>query len=155
MRYTEEKLGKKILIVIDDLDKMAPKQAEELFYGYSTVLTGLDCNLIYTMPRALMFSDIHDFIRIIRESAVKAYENDRDRIEKEDVNAYVVDQGNDYLRILTGKDFDILREVTDKHEKTDEDRFRELLFNLAILEYLDPEGELWYDVHPVVKGVLD
>lgn len=155
MRYAEEKIGKKILIVIDDLDKMAPKQAEELFYGYSTVLTGLDCNLIYTMPRALMFSDIHDFIRIIRESAVKAYENDRDRIEKEDVNAYVVDLGNDYLRILTGKDFDILREVTDKHEKTDEDRFRELLFNLAILEYLDPEGELWYDVHPVVKGVLD
>lgn len=222
--YTEEKLGKKILVIIDDLDKMAPKQAEELFYGYSTVLTGLDCNLIYTMPRALMFSDkyqwitrfydndikipnialfdraanrnnanwktmreiaekrmreqelplqtliseealelaiemsggvIHDFIRIIRESAVKAYENRRDRIEKEDVDAYVVDLRNDYLRILTGKDFEILRAVTDKHEKTDEDRFRELLFNLAILEYLDPEGELWYNVHPVIKGVLD
>jgi len=222
--YAEEKLGKKILVIIDDLDKMAPKQAEELFYGYSTVLTGLDCNLIYTMPRALMFSDkyqwiirfydndikilnialferggnrngenwrimreivekrtkeqglplqtlvsdealefaigmsggvIHDFIRIIRESAVKAYENKRNRIEKEDVNAYVIDLRNDYLRILTGKDFDILRAVTDKHEKTDADRFRELLFNLAILEYLDPEGELWYDVHPVVKGVLD
>jgi len=222
--YAEEKLGKKILVIIDDLDKMAPKQAEELFYGYSTVLTGLDCNLIYTMPRALMFSDkyqwitkfydndikipnialfdraanrnnanwktmreiaekrmreqelplqtlisdealelaiemsggvIHDFIRILRESTVKAYENSRDRIEKEDVDAYVVDLRNDYLRILTGKDFEILRAVTDKHEKTDEDRFRELLFNLAILEYLDPEGELWYNVHPVVKGVLD
>ena len=222
--YAEEKLGKKILVIIDDLDKMAPKQAEELFYGYSTVLTGLDCNLIYTMPRALVFSDkyqwiirfydndikipnialfemggnrndenwrimreivekrtkelglplqtliseealelaiemsggvIHDFIRIIRESAVKAYENNRNRIEKDDVNAYVVDLRNDYLRILTGKDFDILRAVTDKHEKTDADRFRELLFNLAILEYLDPKGELWYDVHPVVKGVLD
>ncbi len=222
--YAEEKLGKKILVIIDDLDKMAPKQAEELFYGYSTVLTGLDCNLIYTMPRALMFSDkyqwiirfydndikipnialfdrdanrnnanwktmreivekrtkeqglplqtlisdealelaiemsggvIHDFIRIIRESAVKAYENSRDRIEKEDVDAYVVDLRNDYLRILTGKDFDLLRAVRDKHKKTDADRFRELLFNLAILEYLDPKGELWYNVHPVVKGVLD
>lgn len=98
---------------------------------------------------------IHDFIRIIRESAVNAYENSRNRIEKADVNAYVVDLRNDYLRILTVKDFDILRAVTDKHEKTDADRFRELLFNLAILEYLDPEGELWYDVHPVVKGVLD
>ena len=71
------------------------------------------------------------------------------------MDAYVVDLRNDYLRILTGKDFEILRAVRDKHEKTDADRFRELLFNLAILEYLDPEGELWYNVHPVVKGVLD
>ena len=77
---------------------------------------------------------IYDFIRIIRESAVKAYENSRNRIENEDVNAYVVALRNDYLRILTGKDFDIFREVTDKHEKKDDDRFRDLLFDLAILE---------------------
>lgn len=44
---------------------------------------------------------IHDFIRIIRESAVNAYENNRERIEREDVDAYVVDLRNDYLRILS------------------------------------------------------
>lgn len=37
--------------------------------------------------------------------------------------------------------------------KTDEDRFQDLLFSLAILEYAN--DEVWYDVHPAIKGIIE
>jgi len=37
--------------------------------------------------------------------------------------------------------------------KTDEGRFQDLLFSLAILEY--ENGEIWYDIHPTIKGIIE
>lgn len=160
--YAEEKFGKKILIVIDDLDKMAPKQAEELFYGYSTVLTGLDCNLIYTMPRALMFSDKYQWIirfydndikipnialferggnrndaswKIMREIVEKRLKEQRlplqTLISEEALELAIEMSGgviHDFIRII--------RESAVNAYENKRNRI-ELLFNLAILEYLE------------------
>jgi hypothetical protein len=217
--YAEETLGK-IFVIIDDLDKIAPNQAENLFFGYSTMLTQLQCNVLYTVPRSLQLSEkiqwvlrffdskvlipntylcdkngtpskenrelvraialnrmeeslideealnyavtmsggvMHDFIRIVRESAAKAHGNHRDKIEKEDVESVVFDIRNDYLRFLLEDDLVILKEIKETHGKTlkkeNEDRFSDLLYSLVILEYLN--NEVWYDVHPAIKGVLE
>ena len=60
---------------------------------------------------------------------------------------------NDYIRILNREDLKILKEVKSKKEKTDEDRFHDLLFSLAILEYAN--DEVWYDIHPTIKGIIE
>lgn len=219
--YAEEKIGKnKIFIIIDDLDKIAPKQAENLFYGYSTTLTQLQCNILYTIPRSLQISEkypwilrffdskfsipniflvdregnpnsdnknlmrdvalyrmeeslidenaleyavemsggvMHDFIRIIRESAAKAQVNNKKRIKKRDVELFVSDIRNDYLRPLLEEDMQVLTEVKKTHKKflkkEYEDVFTNLLFSLLILEHQNKE--VWYDVHPIVKGILE
>jgi hypothetical protein len=217
--YAEEKLGK-IFVIIDDLDKIAPKQAEDLFFGYSTTLTELQCNVLYTVPRSLQLCEkiqwilrffdskvsipntylydregkpskenrdllravalqrfeesliaedaldyavemsggvMHDFIRIIRESAAKAHGNEREKIEKEDVEMVVFDIQNDYERFLLEDDFEMLKEIKKNHKralkKENEDRFSDLLFSLVILEYLNEE--VWYDVHPVIKRIIE
>ncbi len=217
--YAEEKLGR-IFVIIDDLDKIAPRQAEDLFYGYSTTLTQLKCNVLYTVPRSLQLSEkvqwilrffdstfsipniylhdrngnpseenrglmrnvalqrmeeslidedalecaiemsggvMHDFIRMVRESAAKAHGNGRNVIKKEDAEMVFFDTRNNYLRFLSKDDLEILKEVKRTHDKIikkeHENKFRDLLFSLVILEYLN--HEVWYDVHPTIEGVIE
>ncbi|MGD2250231.1 MAG: hypothetical protein PVF58_17665 [Candidatus Methanofastidiosia archaeon] len=213
--YAEEKLGK-LFVIIDDLDKIAPNQAEDLFFGYATTLTQLRCNILYTVPRSLQLSDryqwivrffdtkfsicnlyivdkngnlneknmelmrnvalyrmeetlidedalehavtlsggvMHDFIRIIRESAAKAHSNNRNKIIKEDIELVGFDIRNDYLRPLSKDDLDMLKEISKTHEKVDKERFSDLLFSLVIIEYLN--NEAWYNVHPTLKRILE
>ena len=50
----EQKLSKPIIVAIDDLDKISPKKADELFENYLTPLEKPACHLIYTVPVALM-----------------------------------------------------------------------------------------------------
>ncbi|MFQ6084639.1 MAG: P-loop NTPase fold protein, partial [Candidatus Aminicenantia bacterium] len=52
----EEKLNKKILVIIDDLDKLDLKTAEDLYYGYGSLLIQPECKVIYTIPQALLFT---------------------------------------------------------------------------------------------------
>jgi len=47
---SEITVGKKILICIDDLDKLEPGPSEELFYEHGTVLALPRCSIIYTIP---------------------------------------------------------------------------------------------------------
>lgn len=210
----EENLGK-IFVIVDDLDKIAPKQAENLFFGYSTTLTQLHCNVVYTIPRSLQFSEkyqwisryfdskfsipnvhvvnrdgtpntsnqdlmrnvalsrmekplidedaldhavemsggvMHDFIRIIREAAAKAHGKGRAKIMKEDVGLVISDIRNDYLKFLSRKDINLLKNVAKNHKKLDDERFSAFLFSLTVLEYAN--DEVWYDVHPIVRGTL-
>ncbi len=53
----EEKLGKKLLVIIDDLNKVNLEKAEELFYGHGAELTQPLCKVIYTIPQPLLFSN--------------------------------------------------------------------------------------------------
>ena len=92
-------------------------------------------------------------MRIIRDAANIANMEDRSRIEEGDVERVVIGIRNDYIRILNREDLKILKEVKSKKEKTDEDRFHDLLFSLAILEYAN--DEVWYDIHPTIKGIIE
>ena len=213
----ERELGKKILVIIDDLDKMNLEMSEELFYKHGVELTQPTCKIIYTIPQPLLFSNkirpivlhyfdgrvelpnikvkkrngeidpdgykvmrevalrrmeedliaeeamneaikssggiLTEFIRIIRGAANIANMENRKRIEKRDVERVVTDIRNDYIRILNKEDIKILKEVERTKEKTDEERFQDLLFSLAILEY--ENGEIWYDIHPTIKGIIE
>ena len=213
----ERELGKKILVIIDDLDKVNLEKGEELFYMHGAELTQPVCKIIYTIPQPLLFSntirqivlqyfdgrvELHnvrvkkrngevdhsgykvmrevalrrmgedliteeamdeaikssggiltEFIRIVRGAANIAHMEDRSRIEEGDVVRVVTDIRNDYIRILNKEDIKILKEVERTKGKTDEKRFQDLLFSLAILEY--ENGEIWYDIHPTIKGIIE
>ena len=50
------KINKKgLLIIVEDLDKLDLPKAEELFYNYSSQITQIQANAIYTFPISLMY----------------------------------------------------------------------------------------------------
>jgi hypothetical protein len=214
----EKELGKKILVIIDDLDKVNLEKGEELFYMHGAELTQPVCKIIYTIPQPLLFSnkirqiilqyfdgrkELHninvnhrngevdhsgyevmrdvalmrmeddlitekamaeaikssagiltELVRLIRDSANIANMEDRSRIEEGDVKRVVTGIRNDYIRILGKEDLEILKGVKNTKGKIgDEDRFHDLLFSLAILEYAN--DEVWYDIHPTIKGIIE
>ncbi len=214
----EKELGKKILVIIDDLDKVNLNKGEELFYMHGAELTQPTCKIIYTIPQPLLFSnkirqiilqyfdgrkELHninvnhrngevdhsgykvmrevalmrmeddlitekamaeaikssagiltELVRLIRDAANIANMEDRSRIEEGDVKRVVTGIRNDYIRILGKEDLEILKGVKNTKGKIgDEDRFHDLLFSLAILEYAN--DEVWYDIHPTIKGIIE
>ncbi len=213
----EKELGKKILVIIDDLDKVNLEKGEALFYKHGAELTQPICKIIYTIPQPLLFSnkirqiilqyfdgrkELHnmkvkhkngevdsdgyrvmrgvalmrmeedliteeamaeainssggiltEFVRLIRDAANIANMENRSRVEKGDVNRVVIGIRNDYIRILGKEDIGILKEVKKTKGKIGEDRFHDLLFSLAILEYAN--DEVWYDIHPTIKGIIE
>ncbi len=95
-----------------------------------------------------------ELVRLIRDSANIANMEGRSRIEKGDVKRVVTWIRNDYIRILGKEDLEILKGVKNTKGKIgDEDRFHDLLFSLAILEYAN--DEVWYDIHPTIKGIIE
>jgi hypothetical protein len=214
----EKELGKKILVIIDDLDKVNLEKGEELFYMHGAELTQPTCKIIYTIPQPLLFSkkirqiisqyfdgrkDLHninvnhrngevdhsgykvmrevalmrleenlitegamteaikssagiltELVRLIRDSANIANMENRSRIEEGDVKRVVTGIRNDYIRILGKEDLEVLKGVKNTKGKIgDDDRFHDLLFSLAILEYAN--DEVWYDIHPTIKGIIE
>jgi len=72
---------KPVLVIIDDLDKPDPEQAEAIFYKNFATITQPVCAVIYTVPAAILFSDIF-MINPIREGCfilpnVKLHERGR------------------------------------------------------------------------------
>lgn len=213
----EEKLDKKILVIIDDLDKVNLEKGEELFYKHGAELTSPICRIIYTIPQPLLFSNkirqivlqyfdgridlgninIYDrngkldlegcvlmkqvalkrmddsliskdalnlavkysagvmteFIRIIRSAGNIADTDGRGRIDVSDVEQAIADTKNDYIRILNPQDIVILKDVMKTKGKVGGEKFQDLLFSLAILEYSN--GEAWYDIHPAIKRIIE
>ena len=54
---------KKIIVIIDDLDKLDLKRAEELFYESSNSLTLPNCSIIYTIPLSIVHSNEYTQIK--------------------------------------------------------------------------------------------
>jgi len=95
-----------------------------------------------------------EFVRLSRDAANIANMEDRSRIEEGDMKRVVAGIRNDYIRILAKEDLEILNEVKrTKRKEGDEDRFQDLLFSLAVLEYAN--NEVWYDVHPTIEGIIE
>jgi len=61
-REIERATGKKVLVIVEDLDKTDPDRAKELFYGHALSLTSPGCCVIYTFPTALRHDN--DFIQV-------------------------------------------------------------------------------------------
>jgi hypothetical protein len=56
----EAKSGKKVLMIVEDLDKTDLAKAKEIFCGHAMTLTDPNCSVIYTFPTALRHDN--DFI---------------------------------------------------------------------------------------------
>ena len=52
---TRKMEGKRPIIIFEDLDKLNPKDAWEVFYNYSALLSGMPFPVIYTFPIALSY----------------------------------------------------------------------------------------------------
>ena len=212
----EEKLDKKILVIVDSLDRIIDSQrAIDLFCLHSPALTSLNCNTLYVvsiiikhrleylmiirsfdvdvwLPNVKIFERngkraekgfdfmkkialnrmeeklitdealeyaiemsggvVHDFIRIIKESAFEAHKKGKEKIEKDDVENVVIDLRRDYQIILTEHHLNILKKVKDTGKKIDDPAFTELLHALVILPYTN-DGE-WYAVHSILGQIL-
>jgi AAA ATPase domain len=61
-RYVERETKKKVLVIIEDLDKLDEKDARELFYEHGKTLSDIPLHLIYTFPISLRHSQ--DFMQI-------------------------------------------------------------------------------------------
>jgi hypothetical protein len=70
-----------------------------------------------------------------------------------DVEQSIADTKNDYIRILNPDDIKILKDVMGTKGKVGGEKFQDLLFCLAILEYSN--GEAWYDIHPAIKRIIE
>jgi len=99
-----------------------------------------------------------EFVRTIKDSCVEAIVRGGDRITCDDAKRAVADRKNDFKRMLSKKtQYVALKEVHDTKSIyiTDEDIRAEipgLLHNLSIVEY---NGDIWWDVHPVVLSILE
>lgn len=93
-----------------------------------------------------------EFIRIIRSAGNIADTDGRGRIDVSDVEQAIADTKNDYIRILNPQDIEILKDVMKTKGKVGGEKFQDLLFSLAILEYSN--GEAWYDIHPAIKRII-
>lgn len=61
-REIERAMGKRVLVIVEDLDKADLARAKELFYGHALSLTSPGCCAIYTFPTALRHDN--DFIQV-------------------------------------------------------------------------------------------
>jgi predicted RNA-binding protein len=99
-----------------------------------------------------------EFVRTIKDSCVEAIVRGGYRITCDDVERAVTDRKNDFKRILSKKtQYIALKEVRDtKSIYIDDEDIRAeipgLLHNLSIVEY---NGDIWWDVHPVVLSILN
>lgn len=217
----EIKLNRKIVVIIDDLDKLARgQQAEDFFYRNFGLLIQPNCFVIYTFPIPLTFNPYYEnvrhvfdddiilpqlpvrsrdkkrineenfnfykriverrmdldlieeealeeailstgktseFISVMRDAAIKAYRNEKEKITKEEVGKALEKLRRTYDRTLTEAHKRRLLEIYDKKEARDENlrdsTSRDLLFSLTAVEYEDEEGR-WCDINPLLMPLV-
>lgn len=62
----EGKEKKKVLVLIDDMDKPNLDQAKKIFYDYNTAITQPACSIVFTVPISIFFSQEFTAIRETR-----------------------------------------------------------------------------------------
>lgn len=91
--------------------------------------------------------------RVVRIAMDRAMAAGRKRIEVEDVDWAGAEIRNDYRRILTDEQREILRQVCRHNRLSQPDKLGPLLQILAVLEYRNRDN--WCDVHPVLVELLN
>jgi hypothetical protein len=218
----ETKSSKRIVVIVDDLDKLTRiEQAEDFFYKNYGLLIQPKCFVIYTFPIPLTFNPYYEnvrpafdddiilpqlpvkskdgkrlneenfnfykeivdkrmdlglieenaleeaivstgktseFISIMRDAAIKAYRNEKERITKEEVGKALEKLRRTYDRTLTEAHKKRLLEIYDKKEARDDNiedsTSRDLLFSLTAVEYEDEEGR-WCDINPLLMPLVE
>jgi hypothetical protein len=90
--------------------------------------------------------------RLMRYAIGRARINDASRVELPDVKRAGAEIRNEYRRILTSEQRDLLREVHEHNRLDHPDELGPLMQMLAALEYRNDEN--WCDAHPVLIPLL-
>lgn len=96
---------------------------------------------------------VREFIRIIRDSAVRAITKNRDIIDKDIAVEVVNGLKNIYQAQLSDEDYQVLKEVHRTKDIKKDEQLVGLLHNLSVLEYRNDRS--WCDLNPIVRAILD
>ena len=96
---------------------------------------------------------VREFIRIIRDSAVRAITKNRDIIDKDIAVEVVNGLKNIYQAQLSDEDYQVLQEVHKTKDIKKDEQLVGLLHNLSVLEYRNDRS--WCDLNPIVRAILD
>lgn len=94
-----------------------------------------------------------EFIRIARQATLAAVLAKKDTVDVEAVDQAITDQRKDFDRLLSRSQREHLRKIHETKTVDNTEESRVLLHNLSVLEYSN--DDIWYDVHPVVRQLLD
>jgi len=96
---------------------------------------------------------VREFIRIIRDSAVRAITRKKDQIDKDIAKEVVNGLKNIYQAQLSDEDYKVLMEVHQTKDIKRDKQLVRLLHNLSVLEYRNDRS--WCDLNPIVRAILD
>ena len=96
---------------------------------------------------------VREFIRIIRDSSIRALTRGKTTIDKDIAIDVVNGLKNLYQAQLSDSDYEVLLEVYETKDIKRDDKLVNLLHNLSVLEYRN--GRSWCDLNPVVRSILD
>ena len=95
---------------------------------------------------------VREYIRIIRDSAVRALASEKTSISKDIAMDVVNGLKNIYKAQLSDDDYDVLKDVCRTKDIKRDDKLVGLLHNLSVLEYKNHES--WCDLNPIVRSIL-
>jgi GTPase SAR1 family protein len=95
---------------------------------------------------------VREFVRIIRDSAVRAITRGKKTIDKSIVTEVVNGLKNIYQAQLSDSDYEVLMDVYSTKDIKRDEQLVGLLHNLSVLEYKNERS--WCDVNPIVYALL-
>ena len=96
---------------------------------------------------------IREYIRIIRDSAVRAITRRKTLIDKDIAVEVINGLKNSYQAQLSDEDYEVLLNIYKTKEIKRDEKLVGLLHNLSVLEYKN--GRSWCDVNPIVRSILE
>ncbi len=96
---------------------------------------------------------VREYIRIIRDSAIKALARGKTSISKDIAMEVVNGLKNIYKAQLSDADYEVLEDVCKTKDIKRDEKLVGLLHNLSVLEYKNADS--WCDLNPIVRSILD
>ncbi|HJH32360.1 MAG TPA: hypothetical protein C5S50_09360 [Methanosarcinaceae archaeon] len=96
---------------------------------------------------------VREYIRIIRDSAIRALARGKTSISKDIAVEVVNGLKNLYKAQLSDGDYKVLQDVCSTKDIKRDEQLVGLLHNLSVLEYKNAES--WCDLNPIVRSILD
>ena len=96
---------------------------------------------------------VREYIRIIRDSAIRALAKGKTSISKDIAVEVVNSLKNIYKAQLSDDDYKVLQDVCRTKDIKRDEQLVGLLHNLSVLEYKNAES--WCDLNPIVRSILD
>lgn len=95
---------------------------------------------------------LREMTRIMQNACNSAVSRGYEKVEYDMVELATNKIRNEYRLFLEEKHYALLREFHKTRKLESADKFKDLLYNLSLLEYQD--GENWCDVHPIVLPLI-